>query len=83
MNETQLLAFYVSRIKSQAQINLYAAHLESILDKDDRGSALTYAEANGLDVYAITKLIVENIRRKPHELEECGELQVNIDNRLE
>lgn len=76
MNETQLLAFYVSRINSQAQINLYAAHLESILDNEDRKIALMYAEDNGLNVYAITKLIVENVRRKPHELEPCGELQV-------
>lgn len=76
MQETELVAFYVSKINLDAQIQLYASHLEHILDNEKRKAALVCAEDNGLNIFATTKQIVENIRRKPHQLDPCGELQV-------
>lgn len=78
MNETQLVAFYVSKLNSQSQVEIFASYLEHILENEPRKDALMHAEYNGLNIFATTKQVVENIRRKPHEVEACGELQVRI-----
>lgn len=70
MNETQLISFYVSKLGSSKQIMIYALHLEKIVNNDERKQALKYAEDNGLNVYEITKQVVESIRKRPNELME-------------
>lgn len=57
---------------------MYAKYLEKIIDQEERKSALMYAEDSGLNVTAITKQVVENVRNIPHETEETGNLQVFI-----
>lgn len=74
MKETQLVAFYVSKLSLDNQIHLYAKYLESITDDEERKGSLRYAEDSGLDVLAITKQVVENIRNIPLEIE--SDLQV-------
>lgn len=78
MNETELVAFYVSKLNSQSQVEIYASCLENILDNESRKNALIAAENNGLNVFAITKQIVETIRSKPHEVERYDDLQVKL-----
>jgi nuclear pore complex protein Nup107 len=74
MNETQLVAFYVSKLGKRKQV-LYAQHCEKILEHDDRQAALAYAEDFSLDVFAITNRIVESISNRPSEVECPGNLQ--------
>lgn len=69
MNDTPLVAFYVSRLSRNNQIHLYAKYLEDIIEDEERKSSLSYAEDSGLDVFAITKQVVENIRNRPHEMD--------------
>lgn len=78
MNRTELVAFYVSKLSTESQIQLYAAYLEKILNNDERLEALQQAEQHGLNVFAITKQVVENIRKRPHEVEQSGNLQVKL-----
>ncbi|CAG9860633.1 unnamed protein product [Phyllotreta striolata] len=78
MNETQLVAFYVSKLSSLNQIHIYAKYLEKIIDQEERQNALSFAEDSGLNVTAITKQVVENVRNMPHETEESGNLQHKI-----
>lgn len=77
MKETQLVAFYVSKLNRSSQVQLYAKYLEDITEIEERKSSLTYAEDSSLDVFAITKQVVENIRNIPHELDSDVNLQVN------
>ncbi|XP_050509495.1 nuclear pore complex protein Nup107 [Diabrotica virgifera virgifera] len=77
-NETQLVAFYVSKLNPSNQVHLYAKYLEKIIDQQERKSALIFAEDSGLEVHAITKQVLENIRNLPHETEENGSLQHKI-----
>ncbi|XP_065155579.1 nuclear pore complex protein Nup107 isoform X2 [Atheta coriaria] len=70
--QTQLVAFYVSKLTETTQIHIYSTYLESIVDNEARKEALQYAEDCGLNVAAITKQIVENIRGRhdsPIEME--------------
>ena len=76
MNETQLVAFYVSKLGKRKQVVLYAKHCEKILTHNDRKNALNYAEQFNLDVYAISTRIVESITNKPSEVDVPGNLQV-------
>lgn len=78
MNQTELVAFYVSKLCTESQIQLYASYLEKILNNDERKNALEQAEQQGLNVFAITKQVVENIRNHPHEVEQSGNLQVKF-----
>ncbi|CAG9773100.1 unnamed protein product [Ceutorhynchus assimilis] len=68
MGETQLVAYYVSKLNTLSQVHIYAKHLETILEHEQRKEALKFAEECGLDVLAITKQIVENIRQKSSDL---------------
>lgn len=76
MNETQLVAYYVSKLNTTSQVYLYAQHLEQIIDHNERKEALDYADECGLDVLAVTKQIVENIRNKAEDMDQIGNLQV-------
>ncbi|ENN75270.1 hypothetical protein D910_02376 [Dendroctonus ponderosae] len=78
MNETQLVAYYVSKLNTSNQVHLYAQHLENIIELQERQLALEYAEQCGLDVLAIAKQIVVNTRSKPEHVDEAGNLQKKI-----
>lgn len=78
MNETQLVAYYVSKLNVTSQVYFYAQHLEKIVEDNERRAALDYAERCGMDVLSITKRIVENVRRKPEEVDAAGNLQVSF-----
>lgn len=68
LGDPVLIAFYVSTLPREAQIMNYAQFLERITDYDERKMCLNAAEDANLNVEAITKLVVENIRRKNVEL---------------
>ncbi|KAL3266435.1 hypothetical protein HHI36_010609 [Cryptolaemus montrouzieri] len=78
LGETQLVAFYLSKVSKTRQVMLYAAHLEDIVDNDERRAALSYAEDFDLNVLEITKKVVENIRNKPHDIENQATLVSKI-----
>lgn len=59
-----LIAYYVSKLPPNAQVHWYAVFLEGITDKDEKQHYLDLAEDAGLDLAAITKRVVENIRSK-------------------
>lgn len=75
MDDTQLVAFYVSKMSSPKQIELYSSYLEKIVDDNEREESLKYAEMCALNVDLITKTVVENIRNKPIEL---GEVTLQV-----
>lgn len=79
MKETELVAFYVSKIGRHLQVPLYASYLENIIDNDERKEALQYADSCGMEVFAITKKVVENIRNMPYETDEKGMLREQIN----
>nr|CAH7732455.1 unnamed protein product [Callosobruchus chinensis] len=78
MKETQLVAFYVSKLNVRNQVFLYAKYLEGIQDTEERKLSLNYAENSGLDIFAITKQVVENIKNIAHDVEESGNLQPKL-----
>ncbi|XP_060529410.1 nuclear pore complex protein Nup107 [Cylas formicarius] len=78
MNETRMVAFYVSKLSPGNQVQIYAEHCQNILDDNERKEALDYASSCGLDVFAITKQIVENIRNLPQEIDARGNLQQRL-----
>ncbi|XP_045478913.1 nuclear pore complex protein Nup107 [Harmonia axyridis] len=69
MGETRLVAFYLSKVNINLQTCLYAKCLQEILDNDERKEVLKFAEDFELDVFKITKKIVENVRNIPQEME--------------
>lgn len=58
----QLVAIYTAKVPKDHQIDLYSKFLEEISGSELRRRCLELAEAAGLDVPLITKLVVENIR---------------------
>lgn len=78
LGETRLVAFYLSKVSTDLQTCLYAKCLEEIEDNDERKAALQYAEDYDLNVFAITKKIVENIRNKPQEMENHSNLMTQL-----
>ncbi|KAI4461726.1 hypothetical protein MML48_5g00006227 [Holotrichia oblita] len=72
MDDTRLVAFYVSKMSLAKQVLLYSSYLEKIVDDSDRQEALKYAEKCGLNVDLVTKTVVENIRNKPIEVGEAS-----------
>ncbi|XP_071455139.1 nuclear pore complex protein Nup107 [Hetaerina americana] len=64
MHEPQLVAFYVSVLPHDEQVELYASFLESIVDVAEKNSCLEFAEKFRLNVDEITKRVVENIRNR-------------------
>lgn len=63
-NRKDLIAFYTATLPQPNQITMYSKFLEPITENDERRAMLSNAEEAGLHVEAITKQVVENIRRK-------------------
>ncbi|XP_048789551.1 nuclear pore complex protein Nup107 isoform X2 [Lagopus muta] len=61
---TDLIAFYVSHLPPELAVAQYALFLEDVTESDQRHHCLELAKEAGLDVAAITKTVVENIRKK-------------------
>ncbi|XP_064417789.1 nuclear pore complex protein Nup107 isoform X1 [Latimeria chalumnae] len=59
-----LIAFYVSHLPQEVAVDLYAMFLESITETDQRKHCLELAKEAGLNVAAVTKTVVENIRTR-------------------
>ncbi|RZC31996.1 nuclear pore complex protein Nup107 [Asbolus verrucosus] len=78
MNETRLVALYVSKLSKRKQILIYAKHLETILENNQRKAALKYGEEYSLDVFAVTKRVVESISNQPSDIECPGNLQKKL-----
>lgn len=64
MDDPILIAFYTAMLPRELQVTNYANYLENIKDHEQRRKCLTAAEDANLNVEAITKLVVENIRSK-------------------
>ncbi|XP_058798020.1 nuclear pore complex protein Nup107 [Phymastichus coffea] len=64
-----LVAFYTSTLSKEAQITKYAQFLERVSNYEARKKCLNAAEDANLNVEAITKLVVENIRKKDNEFD--------------
>lgn len=67
IGDPNLVAFYTATLPQEDQITTYARYLENVRDYEMRKRCLTAAEQTNLHVEAITKLVVENIRRKNQE----------------
>uniref|UniRef100_A0A8D0DUY7 Nuclear pore complex protein n=1 Tax=Salvator merianae TaxID=96440 RepID=A0A8D0DUY7_SALMN len=61
---TDLIAFYVSHLPQDIAVAQYAGFLENVIETEQRHHCLELAKEAGLDVAAITKTVVENIRKK-------------------
>lgn len=59
-----LIAFYTATLPQEDQITIYASYLEGVKEHEQRKKCLRAAEDANLNVEAITKLVVENIRKK-------------------
>ncbi|XP_044018681.1 nuclear pore complex protein Nup107 isoform X2 [Aphidius gifuensis] len=64
IGDSILIAYYTSQLPKDEQIIIYASYLENIKNYDMRKKCLVAAEEANLNVEAITKLVVENIRNK-------------------
>lgn len=64
MGDPTLIAFYTATLPQEDQIINYASYLESVEEHEQRKKCLRAAEDANLNVEAITKLVVENIRKK-------------------
>lgn len=62
--QKRLVAHYVSVLPPPRQVQWYAHFLEGVKDQEERQACLQLAEEAGLDVAAITKTVVENIRNR-------------------
>lgn len=62
MNDTPLVAYYISKLSPQNQVQLCSLYFERIVDNEERNEALQVAEDCGLNTHEITVQIVENIR---------------------
>ncbi|XP_043462655.1 nuclear pore complex protein Nup107 [Leptopilina heterotoma] len=64
-----LVAYYAATLPQEDQVTNYAHFLEDVKQYEQRKKCLVAAEEANLNVEAITKLVVENIRVKNVELE--------------
>ncbi|KAL6266620.1 hypothetical protein P5V15_003465 [Pogonomyrmex californicus] len=64
MGDPTLIAFYTATLPQEDQITNYASYLERVKDHEERKKCLSAAEKANLNVEAITKLVVKNIRKK-------------------
>eukprot|EP00066_Takifugu_rubripes_P007339 XP_003972778.1 PREDICTED: nuclear pore complex protein Nup107 [Takifugu rubripes] len=60
--QTNLVASYVSQLPSDVAVSQYATFLETVTQPEFRPICLRLATDAGLDVAAITKLVVETVR---------------------
>lgn len=70
IGDPTLVAYYTSTLPKRTQVTTYAAFLENVKDYEKRKQCLAAAEVANLNVEAITKLVVENIRKKNTDLED-------------
>lgn len=64
MGDPSLIAFYTATLPQEDQITNYASYLENVTEHEQRKKCLRAAEDANLNVEAIIKLVVENIRKK-------------------
>lgn len=64
IGDPTLIAFYTATLPQEDQIINYASYLENVKEHEQRKKCLRAAEDANLNVEAITKLVVENIRKK-------------------
>ncbi|KAJ8402438.1 hypothetical protein AAFF_G00369270 [Aldrovandia affinis] len=64
---TDLIAFYVSHLPPDMAVAQYAHFLESVTETEQRKRCLELAREAGLEVAAVTKMVVENIRERDTE----------------
>lgn len=77
--QKRLIATYVATLPTYCQALAYAEFLEEIEQKDERHLYLNLAKDACLDVPAITKTVVENIRKKNNEdLQSQSKFTVNM-----
>uniref|UniRef100_A0A8C7H422 Nuclear pore complex protein n=1 Tax=Oncorhynchus kisutch TaxID=8019 RepID=A0A8C7H422_ONCKI len=62
-----LIAFYVSHLPPDLATAQYALFLEEVTEAEQRQRCLELAREAGLDVAAVTKMVVENIRERDTE----------------
>ncbi|XP_067110338.1 nuclear pore complex protein Nup107 [Osmerus mordax] len=60
----ELLPFYCSHLPAPQATASYALHLEGVADTSQRRRCLELARQAGLEVAAVTKLVVENVRER-------------------
>ncbi|XP_066579929.1 nuclear pore complex protein Nup107 isoform X2 [Amia ocellicauda] len=64
---TDLIAFYVSHLPQDVAVAQYAQFLECVTETEQRKHCLELAREAGLEVAAVTKTVVENIRERDAE----------------
>lgn len=64
IGEPTLVAFYTATLQQEEQVTYYAQYLERITGTEMRKQCLAAAEDANLNVEAVTKMVVENIRGK-------------------
>ncbi|EZA49072.1 hypothetical protein DMN91_010334 [Ooceraea biroi] len=69
MGDPTLIAFYTATLPQEEQVTNYASYLEDVKEYEQRKKCLRAAEDANLNVEAITKLVVENIRKKDVEVD--------------
>ncbi|KAF5305221.1 hypothetical protein FQR65_LT07760 [Abscondita terminalis] len=79
MNDVRLIAYYSSKLGSYKRILVYARYLERVLDNEERKEALAYAEDYGFNVHDVAKQVMENIKNRPHEISNLGNLQEKLN----
>ncbi|XP_070164902.1 LOW QUALITY PROTEIN: nuclear pore complex protein Nup107 [Polyergus mexicanus] len=67
IGDPTLIAFYTATLPQEEQITNYARYLEDVKEYEQRKRCLRAAEDANLNIEAITKLVVENIRKKNTE----------------
>ncbi|KAJ8245281.1 hypothetical protein GJAV_G00269060 [Gymnothorax javanicus] len=65
--QTDLIAFYVSHLPPDMAVAEYAHFLESVTETEQRKRCLELAREAGLEVAAVTKTVVENVRERDPE----------------
>lgn len=74
IGDPTLVAFYTATLPQEDQITNFASYLEGVKKIEERKRCLVAAEDANLNVEAITKLVVENVRQKNINLETNGDL---------
>ena len=74
MGDPNLVAHYVAALPAEMQTQSFAhflqTHMLSVSKEGERRQCLTAAEEAGLDVHAITRQLVENVRWEQNKLKE-------------
>ncbi|XP_043268599.1 nuclear pore complex protein Nup107 [Venturia canescens] len=74
IGDPTLVAFYTATLPQEDQITNFANYLEGVKKGEERKLCLVAAEEANLNVEAITKLVVENVRQKNINLDTNGDL---------